>query len=157
MEVVNPLKIVRLFVFLILPLVLLSSCKGGYQDTRKIGERAASMLGDGVRVYYSLADEGDEHSLPHGLTLSMFKDPSLLPDNFTLILSARLDTVLEIGIFLSPNRSFSIDLSEVLLMRIREVEKLTDASGEVLIEDNLVIYYVADAGKEIVPVIKKSL
>lgn len=151
------MRIARLSVFLLIGLFFLSSCSSSHTDTLDVGRNIASSLGDGVRVYYSLADETDDEFLSDDIRLAVFGDDDNAPRNFTLILSARADSVVEIGIFLASSRSMALELSEFCLMRIHKIEKLTGAVGEVMIEGDLVIYYVTDTEDDLERIIRSSV
>ena len=134
-------KIISLFI--IIPLIL-ASCRRSYADTIAVGERIASSLGDTVAIYSSLKGEGERGYMPDDVREGLFRSPDDLPRDYTVILSKRREVTLEIGIFKSESRSMSLDLCEMLLIRIDEVGEWTDATGDVMMEGNLVIYYVTD-------------
>ena len=133
-------------VVIILSAVLIfTSCTRKYSDTLEIGQRIAASLGDGVKIYYSLADEVDDEYMSDEICKGLFTNIEYHPANYTIVLTERFDTVLEIGIFLSESRSNALDISELCLMRVREVDVWKDISSDVLIIGNLVIYYMTDS------------
>ena len=141
-------KIISIFVILSVSFVF-TSCTHRYDDTLEVGRRVAATLGDGVHVYYSLANEVDDEYMPFKLRKEMFTNTDSFPINYTVILTERFDTVLEIGVFLSRSRSEAIDISEICLMRVREVDVWRDISADVMIVENLVIYYLTDSGDDL--------
>ena len=151
------MKTVRFIPVLILFAFLLTSCREAYGDTYGIGKRISSELGEGTEVYYSLSSEEDDGYMNEELVGALFGGSLELPENFTVILSKRHDVILEIGIFLTTSRNMSIDLRDLLLLRIYRLEALTDAKGEVFIEGNLVIYYFTDLTVDVKSVILSSL
>ena len=151
------MKILRCLVLIFVFISLLVSCTSSYNDTREVGERIADSLGDYVRIYYSLSDELEDEYMSSDLPISLYGDGVSLPSNYTLILSSRPDRILEIGVFLSPSRDRSLELADLFLLRIREVDKWTGASGEVMIVKNLVIYYVSDLDEDLRDLIESSV
>ena len=128
------------FVIFISIFTCLCSCSSRYESTERVARIFATLYGIDGRIYSSLKTEGDDGFIEPSVKSTLFNRVELLPYDYTLIIHSRLDSVFELGLFLSPSASERRELSEMCLERISLLSSLADGEGKVLMRDNLVIY-----------------
>ena len=127
-------------IFLILPCVFLQSCRGKYNETAGVVSDFIREYGISAVPYSSLAKEGDDGFITPELCKQLFTNTDVLPRDYTLVLHSRLDSVFELGVFLSDDASDRLMIAEECGGRVRLLESLTEGEGRVFIKNNLVIY-----------------
>ena len=138
------MKRIALCIIIIVALMLLSSCGADYTDSYKVVSDFCSDYRISGRVYSSLSGEGEEGYIDPSMIHLMFSRTELLPDDYALLMHTRLDTVFEIGVFVTRSGDERMELSEMCLDRIALLSSLSRGSGEVMIKDNLLIYFFTE-------------
>lgn len=138
------MKRIALCIIVIVTLVLFSSCGREYTDSLRIVNDFCSDYGISGRIYSSLAQEGETGHLDSSLVQIMFSRTELLPENYSLLMHTRLDSVFELGAFVTDSSEERMELSEMCLERIGVLSSLSQGSGEVVIRDNLLVYFFAE-------------
>ena len=131
-------KIISLF--LLIPCLCLCSCRGKYDKTVGIVSDFISEYGISCTLYSSLADEGEDGYIPPELCKQLFTNTDVLPHDYSLVLHSRLDSVFELGVFLSDDASDRLAICDECAGRVKLLESLSEGEGRVLIKNNLVIY-----------------
>ena len=144
-------------VSVVLAISVLCSCRVEYTDSYEPVCKFLHSYGVEAKVYYSLAKEEEEHYLDEGISKQLFTNTELLPQNYTVAMSARLDYVFEIGVFVVPSRSDVQFLRELCRERLQLLGSLSAGEGEILLSGNLLIYIFDRSPKDAVDVLKRVL
>lgn len=131
-------KIISLL--MLISCLCLYSCRGEYDKTVGVVSDFIKEYGISCTIYSSLAPEGEDGYISPELCKQLFANTDVLPPDYSLVLHSKLDSVFELGVFLSNDAADRLAILDECAGRVRLLESLTDGEGRVLIKNNLVIY-----------------
>lgn len=135
----------------------LTACRAEYTDSYEPVCRFLKSYGVHARVFRSLADEDEEGYIDNEFSKQLFTKTELLPRDFTVAMSSRLEYVFEIGAFITPSQSDGLALADMCRERIELLESLADGKGELVMSGNLLIYIFDKNPKDAVVALKRVL
>ena len=124
---------------LLLSLILITSC-----SKKRSAEDILLEFCEGYPIsaslYSSLAREGDEGYIDDEMLYTLYGVESFPVAEFSLALYGKVDTVREIGVFLTGNGEDRIELSELLSNRIRFLSSFSDGEGFIRKYKGVLVY-----------------
>ena len=136
----------RISMLIVLCLIVLSvtSCDARYDSTYGVVRSFLDEYGGGGNIYTSLAHEGDDGYITSEMCKVMFTRADCLPDDYSLLLLSRLDSVFELGVFLCSSGDEQLTIRDICLERLELLESMARGEGQVMIKNNLVIYFFTE-------------
>lgn len=123
----------------------LSGCTKSQSSAHTLAKEIKDVLGLGGRVYASLLSESEEGYISEDMRESFF-DEYVLPLEYAIIVTSRIDSVSEIGIFYADGEVGVPDLVELSAHRLKILGELSQGGESLTVRygDTVVYAYVTD-------------
>lgn len=132
-------------VILFASIIFLTSCKGGRSSDDILKDFCQEYPIDSV-IYSSLAYENGEGYIDKEMLLGLYGLDEYPVKEFSLVLYGKVDTVREIGVFITESSEDRIELFEILSRRISFLSSFSDGEGFIRKYKGVIVYgFVMDA------------